>query len=87
MIEMTIPSVLDPTLAPPGCHVVSLFTQFTPYHIEGREWTEQDREAFADTGASYKTIQDFGSKCGESVHLLLRNTTSNMLCLKLINVF
>uniref|UniRef100_A0A8D3C4K5 Pyridine nucleotide-disulfide oxidoreductase domain-containing protein 2 n=1 Tax=Scophthalmus maximus TaxID=52904 RepID=A0A8D3C4K5_SCOMX len=44
-----IPSVLDPTLAPPGCHVVSLFTQFTPYHIEGREWTDQDREAYADT--------------------------------------
>lgn len=50
MLEMTIPSVLDPTLAPPGCHVVSLFTQFTPYHVEGREWTSQDREAFADTG-------------------------------------
>ncbi|XP_060943515.1 pyridine nucleotide-disulfide oxidoreductase domain-containing protein 2 [Limanda limanda] len=49
MLEMTIPSVLDPTLAPPGCHVVSLFTQFTPYHIEGREWTDQDRDAFADT--------------------------------------
>ncbi|KAF3708235.1 Pyridine nucleotide-disulfide oxidoreductase domain-containing protein 2 [Channa argus] len=49
MMEMTIPSVLDPTLAPSGCHVVSLFTQFTPYHIEGREWTDQDREAFADT--------------------------------------
>ncbi|KAM7408732.1 hypothetical protein PAMA_002450 [Pampus argenteus] len=49
MLEMTIPSVLDPTLAPPGCHVVSLFTQFTPYHIEGREWTDQDKEAFADT--------------------------------------
>ncbi|XP_068578557.1 pyridine nucleotide-disulfide oxidoreductase domain-containing protein 2 [Cebidichthys violaceus] len=49
MLEMTIPSVLDPTLAPPGCHVVSLFTQFTPYHIEGREWTNQDREAYADT--------------------------------------
>lgn len=50
MLEMTIPSVLDPTLAPPGCHVVSLFTQFTPYHIKGREWTQQDREDFADTG-------------------------------------
>ncbi|KAM3863337.1 pyridine nucleotide-disulfide oxidoreductase domain-containing protein 2 [Diretmus argenteus] len=48
MLEMTIPSVLDPTLAPPGCHVVSLFIQFTPYHVEGREWTDQDREAFAD---------------------------------------
>ncbi|XP_037322309.2 pyridine nucleotide-disulfide oxidoreductase domain-containing protein 2 isoform X1 [Pungitius pungitius] len=49
MLEMTIPSVLDPTLAPPGCHVVSLFTQYTPYHIEGREWTDQDREDYADT--------------------------------------
>nr|XP_057914576.1 pyridine nucleotide-disulfide oxidoreductase domain-containing protein 2 [Doryrhamphus excisus] len=49
MIEMTIPSVLDPTLAPSGCHVVSMFIQFTPFHIEGRDWTEQDREAFADT--------------------------------------
>ncbi|XP_056292202.1 pyridine nucleotide-disulfide oxidoreductase domain-containing protein 2 [Pseudoliparis swirei] len=49
MLEMTIPSVLDPTLAPPGSHVVSLFTQYTPYHIEGREWTNQDREAYADT--------------------------------------
>ncbi|XP_054886040.1 pyridine nucleotide-disulfide oxidoreductase domain-containing protein 2 isoform X2 [Poeciliopsis prolifica] len=49
MLEMTVPSVLDPTLAPPGCHVVSLFTQFTPYHIKGREWTQQDREDFADT--------------------------------------
>lgn len=48
MLEMTIPSVLDPTLAPPGCHVVSLFAQYTPYFIKGREWTNQDREAFAD---------------------------------------
>lgn len=51
MIEMTIPSVLDPTLAPPGCHVVSLFIQFTPYLLEGRRvWTDEDRERFADTG-------------------------------------
>lgn len=52
MVEMTIPSVLDPTLAPPGCHVISLFTQFTPYHIEGKEWTDQDREAYADRGTT-----------------------------------
>ncbi|XP_072534087.1 pyridine nucleotide-disulfide oxidoreductase domain-containing protein 2 [Salminus brasiliensis] len=50
MIEMTIPSVLDPTLAPPGCHVVSFFTQFTPYWLEGgRAWTDVDREKFANT--------------------------------------
>lgn len=51
MMEMTIPSVLDPTLAPPGCHVVSFFTQFTPYCLEGgRAWTDEDREKYANTG-------------------------------------
>ncbi|XP_051946217.1 pyridine nucleotide-disulfide oxidoreductase domain-containing protein 2-like isoform X1 [Xyrauchen texanus] len=50
MLEMTIPSVLDPTLAPPGCHVVSLFTQFTPFLLDGgRAWNNKDRESFADT--------------------------------------
>ena len=40
MIEMTIPSSLDPTLAPPGHHVCLFFTQYTPYDIEGG-WTEE----------------------------------------------
>lgn len=57
MLEMTIPSVLDPTLAPPGCHVVSLFTQFTPFHIEGKEWTDQDKEAYADLGMGQTSKQ------------------------------
>lgn len=53
-MEMTIPSVLDPTLAPPGCHVVSIFTQFTPYLLEGRRaWTTEDRERFAETGLQF----------------------------------
>lgn len=65
MLEMTIPSVLDPTLAPPGCHVVSLFTQFTPFHIEGKEWTDHDREAYADTGMGQTSKQSTGTdiKC------------------------
>lgn len=78
MIEMTIPSVLDRTLAPPGCHVVSLFTQFTPYHIQGKEWTEQDREAYADTSEKYSTIH-FNLTCAVGVQLLFRATRSNML--------
>ncbi|XP_036402776.1 pyridine nucleotide-disulfide oxidoreductase domain-containing protein 2 [Megalops cyprinoides] len=50
MLEMCIPSVLDPTLAPPGCHVISVFTQFTPYWLEGgRPWTEEDREKFTNS--------------------------------------
>ncbi|XP_013915152.1 PREDICTED: pyridine nucleotide-disulfide oxidoreductase domain-containing protein 2 [Thamnophis sirtalis] len=49
MIEMCIPSVLDPTLAPPGCHVISLFTQYTPYLLaEEKQWDPRDREDYAN---------------------------------------
>ncbi|MBN3326713.1 PYRD2 protein, partial [Atractosteus spatula] len=48
MLELCIPSVLDPTLAPPGCHVVSIFSQFTPYWLEGRAWEPEDRDQYAD---------------------------------------
>ncbi|CAF3952152.1 unnamed protein product [Rotaria sp. Silwood2] len=33
LIEMVIPSSLDPTLAPKNCHVALLFTQYTPYRL------------------------------------------------------
>ncbi|NXJ79011.1 PYRD2 protein, partial [Trogon melanurus] len=50
MIELCIPSALDPGLAPQGCHVVSLFTQYTPYLlVDGQPWDEQTRNAYADT--------------------------------------
>ncbi|OBS70270.1 hypothetical protein A6R68_01188, partial [Neotoma lepida] len=49
MIELCIPSSLDPTLAPPGCHVVSLFTQYTPYTLAGgKTWDEQEKNIYAD---------------------------------------
>ncbi|XP_041517694.1 pyridine nucleotide-disulfide oxidoreductase domain-containing protein 2 isoform X2 [Microtus oregoni] len=49
MIELCIPSSLDPTLAPPGCHVVSLFTQYTPYTLAGsKTWDEQEKNTYAD---------------------------------------
>ncbi|XP_074152130.1 pyridine nucleotide-disulfide oxidoreductase domain-containing protein 2 isoform X1 [Sminthopsis crassicaudata] len=49
MIELCIPSSLDPTLAPPGCHVISLFTQYTPYTMTGgKVWDEQERNTYAD---------------------------------------
>uniref|UniRef100_UPI00358F167E pyridine nucleotide-disulfide oxidoreductase domain-containing protein 2-like isoform X2 n=1 Tax=Myxine glutinosa TaxID=7769 RepID=UPI00358F167E len=49
LIEMCIPSVLDTTLAPPGKHVVLLFTQYTPYLLAGgRAWEQVDRDMYAD---------------------------------------
>ncbi|KAM6266134.1 pyridine nucleotide-disulfide oxidoreductase domain-containing protein 2 [Porphyrio hochstetteri] len=50
MIELCIPSVLDPELAPRGCHVVSLFTQYTPSELAGGQpWDERARNTYADT--------------------------------------
>ncbi len=48
-IDMVIPSLTDPSVAPPGKHVVSCFVQYAPYNLkEGPEaWPEQ-REAFGD---------------------------------------
>ncbi|HUG91741.1 MAG TPA: NAD(P)/FAD-dependent oxidoreductase [Planctomycetaceae bacterium] len=47
LIEMTIPSSVDPTLAPPGRHVISLFVQYAPCSLSEGTWDEQ-KEAFAD---------------------------------------
>jgi phytoene dehydrogenase-like protein len=43
-IELTIPSLLDPSLAPSGAHVVSAYVQYAPYHLRGTNWIdERDR--------------------------------------------
>jgi phytoene dehydrogenase-like protein len=47
-IELTIPSVLDPSLAPRDAHVLSAYVQFAPYELRGRTW-DDEREAFGQT--------------------------------------
>jgi phytoene dehydrogenase-like protein len=46
-LDIVIPSLLDPSMAPPGKHVMSIFVQYAPYHLNGG-WTEARREAFGD---------------------------------------
>ena len=47
VLECTIPSVVDPTVAPPGRHLMSMFVQYAPYALRGTTW-ERERDAFAD---------------------------------------
>ncbi|XP_042976470.1 pyridine nucleotide-disulfide oxidoreductase domain-containing protein 2 isoform X3 [Carya illinoinensis] len=48
IIEMTIPSVLDKTISPPGKHVINLFIQYTPYSPLDGSWGDLAyRESFA----------------------------------------
>jgi phytoene dehydrogenase-like protein len=39
--------MIDPGMAPPGKHVMSIFVQYAPYHINGG-WTDAKRDAFGD---------------------------------------
>lgn len=50
VIEMTIPSSLDPTIAPKGQHVATMFIQYTPYELKnGKSWKDEKvKEEFAD---------------------------------------
>ena len=46
-LDITIPTLHDPSLAPPGTHVVSVHVQFTPYQLSnGHSWAT----AWADLG-------------------------------------
>ncbi len=49
-LNVVIPSIMDPSVAPPGQHVISMFVQYAPYDIkEGPEKWPSKREAFGDT--------------------------------------
>ncbi len=47
VLECTIPSVVDPSLAPPGRHVMQIFVQYAPYRLASGAWDGR-REAFGD---------------------------------------
>ena len=46
-IDMVIPSLTDPSVAPPGKHVLSCFVQYAPFKLTSGTWDEQ-REAFGN---------------------------------------
>ena len=46
-MDIILPSVLDPEMAPPGKHVMSCFVQYAPYSIKGG-WNDSKRQAFGD---------------------------------------
>ncbi|HZD57856.1 MAG TPA: NAD(P)/FAD-dependent oxidoreductase, partial [Anaerolineales bacterium] len=46
-IDIVIPSMIDPDMAPPGKHVMSCFVQYAPYELRDGTW-EDRREEFGD---------------------------------------
>ena len=47
-IDIVIPSLTDPSVAPPGKHVMSCFVQYAPYHLKEGTW-DGKRDEFGDT--------------------------------------
>ncbi len=56
-MDMVIPSLTDPSVAPPGKHVMSCFVQYAPYHLRDGVWDDQQRDAFGD--AVIDTIAEY----------------------------
>lgn len=48
-VDMLIPSQLDPTMAPPGKHYMSVFVQYAPPSLADGEWDDANRKAFGET--------------------------------------
>ena len=47
--DTLIPTLTDPTMAPPGKHYMSVFVQYAPPKLATGEWTDEDREGFGKT--------------------------------------
>ena len=47
ILEMTMPTSVDTTIAPPGKHIVSIFVQYAPYRLAEGTW-DDGKERFAD---------------------------------------
>jgi phytoene dehydrogenase-like protein len=47
MLECTMATALDSTLAPPGQHIISMFVQYAPYELKGTTW-DAEKDKFAD---------------------------------------
>lgn len=66
MIELVIPSSLDPTLAPKGAHVCLMFTQFTPYSPADGSWEdEQYKDKYVQT--VFNVVEEYAPGFKESV--------------------
>ena len=48
VLEITMPTTVDRTLAPPGKHLLSMFVQYAPYHLRGGEWNDAKKMVFLD---------------------------------------
>jgi phytoene dehydrogenase-like protein len=64
MLEITVPTLADPTLAPPGKHVLSAIVQYAPYSL--RSGWQAQRQPFTDLAID--TIGAFAPDLRDCLH-------------------
>jgi phytoene dehydrogenase-like protein len=63
-LDISIPSILDSSLAPAGKHVMSIYMQFAPYKLKQGDWTQQ-RDALRDT--VLKTVSAYAPDLAQKI--------------------
>jgi phytoene dehydrogenase-like protein len=63
-MDITIPTLTDPQLAPEGRHVMSVYVQFAPYELKEGDWTSR-REEFGDVVV--KTLSEYAPGVGDLI--------------------
>ena len=48
-LDIMIPTLVDPTMAPPGKHYMTIFVQYAPPRLANGVWDDENREAFGKT--------------------------------------
>jgi phytoene dehydrogenase-like protein len=64
-IEAYMQSATDPTVAPAGHHTISMFCQYAPYHLKGREWTEEVKKEMV--GNIINTMTEFAPNFADAI--------------------
>jgi phytoene dehydrogenase-like protein len=63
-LDITIPSLLDPDLAPAGAHVMSVYVQYAPYQLKDGDWNSR-RDEFADNAIN--VLSDYAPNLKELI--------------------
>ncbi len=64
ILECTIPSAVDPTVAPPGKHLMSMFIQYAPARLREGDWDDV-KESFADR--CFEVLDEYAPNFSRSV--------------------
>jgi phytoene dehydrogenase-like protein len=64
-IEAYMQSATDPSVAPQGYHTISMFCQYAPYHLRGREWSDEVKNEMADR--VFDTVNEFAPNFRDAV--------------------